>query len=237
MTKATTQDTAKRKPKGYSAIVIYETIRDEILSLTLQPCQLIDEVSIAKRFNVSRSPVREAMVRLVSESLLQTLPNKGTIVTPLRIEEFSQYVDALDLVQRTVTRLAAKFRNEASLQLIREEQVKFNLSVAQNDAMKMILSNRDFHLAIAKAGNNSYFENIYRRLLDDGRRSLRLYFKSFDDHLPSKMVDNHQAMIDAIEAQDVNLAERLAHEHTLEMQQQFLKYLGSRNTSNIIISL
>jgi DNA-binding GntR family transcriptional regulator len=51
------------------------------------------------------------------------------------------------------------------------------------------------------------------------------------------MVDNHQAMIDAIEAQDVNLAERLAHEHTLEMQQQFLKYLGSRNTSNIIISL
>ena len=136
-----------------------------------------------------------------------------------------------------MTRLAAKFRNEASLQLIREEQVKSNLSVAQNDAMKMILSNRDFHLAIAKAGNNSYFENIYRRLLDDGLRSLRLYFKSFDDHLPSKMVDNHQAMIDAIEAQDVNLAERLAHEHTLEMQQQFLKYLGSRNTSNIIISL
>ena len=135
-----------------------------------------------------------------------------------------------------MTRLAAKFRNEASLQLIREEQSKFKLSVEQNDALKMILSNRNFHLAIAKAGNNSYFENIYRRLLDDGRRSLRLYFKSFNDHLPSKMVDNHQIMIDAIEAQDVDLAERLAHEHTLEMQQQFLKYLGSRQTSDISIS-
>ena len=42
----------------------------------------------------------------------------------------------------------------------------------------MIQSNRDFHIAIAKAGNNRYFEKIYRELLDDGRRSLRIYFNS-----------------------------------------------------------
>ena len=68
--------------KGFGAVAIYETLRDEILSLILEPSELVDESSLAKRFGVSRSPVREAMVRLVSESLLQTLPNKGTIVAP-----------------------------------------------------------------------------------------------------------------------------------------------------------
>lgn len=224
-----------KNPKGFSAVIIYETLRDEILSLALQPCQLIDDASLAKRFKVSRSPVRDAMVRLVSESLLQTLPNKGTIVAPLRIEEFSQYVDALDLVQRTVSRLAAKFRDSASLKQIHEEQAIFAACVEQNDVLGMIQSNRDFHLSIAKAGNNRYFEQIYRQLLDDGRRSMRLYFKSFNDHIPKEMIGHHQLMIDAIEVQNADLAESLAHEHTVEMQQRFLKYLGLQATTDIVV--
>jgi DNA-binding GntR family transcriptional regulator len=227
MTVKTIHTETKKKAKGFGAVTIYETLRDEILSLTLQPSELVDETSLAKRFGVSRSPVREALVRLVSESLLQTLPNKGTIVAPLRIEEFPQYVDALDLVQRSVTRL----------QKIREEQAKFTQCVDEGDVLGMILVNRDFHIAIAKAANNRYLEQIYRRLLDDGRRSLRLYFKSYDDLLPKEMINNHELIIDAIEAQDVDLAERLAHEHTIEMQQRFLDYLGSRQTSDIAVSL
>ena len=227
----------KKNAKGFGAVTIFETLRDEILSLTLQPSELVDEASLAKRFGVSRSPVREALVRLVSESLLQTLPNKGTIVAPLRIEEFPQYVDALDLVQRSVTRLAARCRNSASLQNIRDEQAKFAQCVDEGDVLGMILKNRDFHIAIARAANNRYLEQIYRRLLDDGRRFLRLYFKSYDDLLPQEMIDNHVQIINAIEAQDVDLAERLAHEHTNEMQQRFLDYLGSRHTSDIAVSL
>ena len=226
----------KRTAKGFGAVTIYETLRDEILSLTLEPSQLVDEASLANRFAVSRSPVREALVRLVSESLLQTLPNKGTIVAPLRIEEFPQYVDALDLVQRAVTRLAAKNRSAAALELIRKEQARFAHSVDEGDVLGMILSNRDFHIAIARASNNRYLEQSYRQLLDDGRRSLRLYFKSYNDVLPKEMVDGHEKIIDAIETQDADLAERLAQEHTIEMQQRFLDYLGSRQTNAISVS-
>jgi DNA-binding GntR family transcriptional regulator len=237
MTAKTISTVIKKNARGFGAVTIYETLRDEILSLTLQPSELVDEASLAKRFSVSRSPVREALVRLVSESLLQTLPNKGTIVAPLRIEEFPQYVDALDLVQRSVTRLAARFRNSASLQNIREEQAKFAQCVDDGDVPGMILKNRDFHIAIARAANNRYLEQIYCRLLDEGRRSLRLYFKSYNDLLPKEMIDNHIDIIDAIEAQDVDLAERLAHEHTNEMQQRFLDYLGARQTSDIAVSI
>ena len=221
--------------KGFGAVKIYETLRDEILSMVLEPSQLIDEVSLAVRFNVSRSPVREALVRLVTESLLQTLPNKGTIVAPLRIEEFPQYVDALDLLQRAVTRLAAKHRNALDIEHIRQEQDKYTKCVEVGDVRGMLLGNRDFHAAIAKAGKNRYLEQSYCQVLDDGLRMLRLYFKSFGDMISPDIIEGHFRIIHAIETQDADLAEELASKHTEEMQTRFLNYLGNRHITDFSV--
>ena len=229
--------TKKKAAKGSNVITIYETLRDEILSLVLEPSVLIDEVSLATRFNVSRSPVREAIVRLVSESMLQTLPNKGTIVAPLRIEEFPQYIDALDLLQRAVTRLAAKHRTDADISIIESTQGEFSTSLCKGDVLGMILANRDLHIAIARAGKNRYLEQSYQQLLDDGRRFLRLYFRAYGDVLPEELSGAHEDMINAIKNCDTDAAERLAHEHTLEMQRSFLRYLGSRHINNLALSV
>lgn len=224
-----------KNAKGFGAVKIYETLRSEILSLVLEPSQLIDEVSIAARFKVSRSPVREALVRLAAESLLQTLPNKGTIVAPLRIEEFPQYVDALDLLQRAVTRLAASSRDSVDIEKIYLAQAGYAKCVEAGDVQGMILGNRDFHAAIAHAGKNRYLEQSYCQVLDGGLRSLRLYFKSFGDVIPPKLTEGHLQIIHAIENQDVELAESLAREHTREMQVRFLDYLGSRHIADISV--
>lgn len=226
----------RKKIRGFGALTIYETLRDEILAIDLEPGQLVDESSLAARFGVSRSPVREALVRLVSEALLQTLPNKGTIVAPLRIEEFPQYVDALDLLQRAATRLAAQMRTVAGLEFIKAAQKRFEDCVHADDVLGMILSNRDFHIAIAKATNNRYLEAAYAKLLDDGRRFLRLYFKSYGDVLPKKLIGGHQRMIDAIEARDPDMAEQYARAHTDEMQQRFLSYLGTRRMGDYAVA-
>ena len=225
-----------KNAKGYGAVKIYETLRDEILSLVLEPSQLIDEVSLAARFKVSRSPVREALVRLVAESLLQTLPNKGTIVAPLRIEEFPQYVDALDLLQRAVTRLAARHRNAADIEQINQAQGSYASCVEAGDVGGMILRNRDFHAAIARAGRNRYLEKSYCQVLDDGLRSLRLYFKSFGDRIPPEITEGHIQIIHAIEDQNEDLAEELARQHTNEMQVRFLNYLGTRHVADVSVA-
>ena len=170
--------------RGYGAIHVFERLRDEILSLELRPGQLIDEASLAARFDVSRSPVREALVRLAAEGLVETVPNKGTIVTPLNIEEFPQYIDALDLIQRAVNRLAARHRTEADLAVIRKASRDFSDRVVANDALGMIAQNVVFHLAIAAAGRNRILTDTYRRILSEGRRNLRLYYRSYGDTLP-----------------------------------------------------
>lgn len=225
----------KKATRGQGALKIYETLRRDILAMTLPPGELLDEVTIAARFDVSRSPVREALIRLSSEGLVKTLPNKSTMVAPLNIEEFPQYLDALDLMQRVTARLAASQRSKEDLVRIKREQASFQKALARKDSLAMIETNRNFHIAVSEAGKNRYFTVLYTRLLDEGRRMLRLYFHSFDDGLPPELMGEHDGIIEAIENRDADLAERLAHEHAVQVGDRFLSYLGTRQTSEVSV--
>ena len=221
--------------RGKGALRVYETLREDILRLNIAPGAPLDEVTIGEQFGLSRSPVREALVRLASEGLIQTLPNKSTIVAPLRIEEFAHYVDALDLVQRITTRLAAELRSEGDLKAIKAAQRGFEAAIAAGDALAMIEANREFHVAISDASQNRYLSEFNARLLDEGRRFLRLYFRSFDDSLPPDLNDEHHRIIAAIEDQDADRAERLAHEHSEQVSDRFLRYLSQRRTADLSV--
>src|SRR5690349_13634729 len=101
---------------------VYETLRNEILALTLPPGQLLDEMTLAERFDMSRSPIREALIRLAGDDLVVTLPNRSTIVAPIEVATFPKYVEALDIAQRMNTRLAAALRTEEDLKIIARRQ-------------------------------------------------------------------------------------------------------------------
>jgi len=122
--------TSEPRSRGKGALRVYNKLREDILRMELEPGELLDEVEIGKQFNLSRSPVREALIRLSAEGLVKTLPNKSTLVAPLNIAEFSQFVDALDLIQRATSRLAAKLRSDEDLQNIKDQQAKFDEAVA-----------------------------------------------------------------------------------------------------------
>ncbi|MFN4172160.1 MAG: GntR family transcriptional regulator, partial [Pseudorhodobacter sp.] len=65
------------RKRGSGVKVVYEMLRDEILDLKLPPGSPIDEVQLAERFGMSRTPIREALVRLAGEGLVETLPNRS----------------------------------------------------------------------------------------------------------------------------------------------------------------
>ena len=223
-------------PGMSAARQVYTSIREEIIALTLAPGEPINELKLVSRFGVSRSPIREALIRLEADGLIQMLPNKGTIVAPLHIEEFPQYIDALDLIQRTVTHLAARLRTDRDLATITERNEAFKSAVNRHDVIGMIDANREFHLAISLAARNRHFTHLYKRLLDDGRRIIRMYYMSYNDNPPRDRVESHEKIIDAIRNQDSALAEQLAHEHTTRLSERFIAYLNTRMTSDISIA-
>lgn len=219
MNDKTAASQAERK-RGEGAKFVYDILRDDIIDLVLPPGSPIDEVQLAERLSMSRTPIREALVRLAGEGLVTTLPNRSTVVSNIDFLNLHTFFDALTLMYRVTTRLAAEFRSDEDLEIIRARQAAFSRAVAAHDALAMIATNRDFHAAIAEAGRNPYYTGLFCRLLDEGRRILRIYYSSFGDHLPRRYVEEHEDMIAAIEARDVAGADRLASAHADQIVRQ-----------------
>lgn len=212
--------------RGFGVQTVYDQLRQDIIDLRLAPGEPLDETRLSQRFGMSRTPVREALVRLAADGLVATLPNRNTIVAPIDFAALPVYFDALTLMYRATTRLAARHRTDADLAEIRALAAAFSRAVAAADAFAMIAVNRDFHVAIARAGRNRYFTEFFARLLDEGRRLLRLYYSSFGDRLPRAFADEHDAIIAAIVDRDADRADRLGAAHAAQIVAQLQAFLA-----------
>jgi DNA-binding GntR family transcriptional regulator len=223
------------RKRGSGVKVVYEMLRDEILDLRLAPGSPIDEVQLAERFGMSRTPIREALVRLAGEGLVETLPNRSAMVAHIDVLNLHTFFDAITLMYRVTTRLAAQYHRAEDLAVIRELQAAYVRAVADKDALAMVAINRDLHAAIAEAGRNPYFTTLTLRLLDEGRRILRLYYQSFGDDLPQEYADEHEAIIAAIAARDVDLCDRLARAHADQIVRQIQRLFARDQRQEIEI--
>lgn len=212
--------------RGFGVQTVYEALKRDIIEMRLAPGEPLDETRLSRRFAMSRTPVREALVRLAAEGLIATLPNRNTIVAPIDFSSVPVYFDALVLMYRVTTRLAALHRKESDLIEIRALGEAFARTVEEADALGMIAVNRDFHIAIARAGGNRYFTELFARLLDEGRRLLRIYYSSYNDRLPRRFVEEHDAIIEAIAARDAVRADRIAAEHAGQVVRQLQNFLA-----------
>ncbi|MCL7464625.1 GntR family transcriptional regulator [Phaeovulum sp. NW3] len=225
----------QERKRGSGVKRVYELLRDEILDLKLPPGSPIDEVHLAERFGMSRTPIREALVRLAGEGLVETLPNRSAMVSNIDFVNLHTFFDAITLMYRVTTRLAAQYHRPEDLDRIRALQVSYAAAVDAQDALAMVAINRDLHAAIAEAGRNPYFTTLTLRLLDEGRRILRLYYQSFDDRLPREYVDEHEAIIAAIAARDVDLCDRLARAHADQIVRQVQQFFARDQRMNVAL--
>jgi len=221
-----TQEEPNRPLRGNGATIVHEALHREILTLTLKPGMPLDETQIARRFGLSRSPVREALHRLSAQNLVVMLPNRSTLVAPIDLSTFPRYIEALDLMQRINTRLAALHRSDADLAEMLRRVEQFDESVKRYDHLEMSASNKAFHMAIAAAGRNPFLIRQYGELLDEGRRLLHLHFEYLaQTEREYLLTDQHREMIDAVAARNVAEAERLAHAHTLQFHDRFMLFM------------
>jgi DNA-binding GntR family transcriptional regulator len=215
-----------KRVKGMGVKYAYETLRDEILTLGLPPGAVLDETSLAERFGMSRSPVREAIIRLAGDDLVVALSNRSTVVAPIDVQSFPRYVEALDIAQRMNTRLAAELRSEADLDAMAQRQQEFVAAVRKGAHLAMSEANKNFHMAIATAGRNPYLAAFYERLLNQGRRMLHLHFAYLEQgHEGVLLTDEHDEMMAAIRRRDIARADALAHAHTRQFRDNFIRYM------------
>jgi DNA-binding GntR family transcriptional regulator len=230
---------SSKRGRGSGAVAVYDEVRRDILGLVMKPGTLLDETELAERFKLSRSPVREALIRLSAEGLVQTLRNRSSIVAPFDIVAVPCYLDAVELLYRLTTRLAAINRKPAQLKDIQAVHREHLAAVKRRDLASMISLNRDFHLAIAEASGNSYYIGWTRQVLDQGQRILGLYLHDagqFEDSLNTHWGNRHLAIVKAIEAQDADAAEEAARRDAEVIASQMRDRFGARPSGQLSLS-
>jgi DNA-binding GntR family transcriptional regulator len=208
-----------RRRKGTGRQYAYEMLRRSILRLDLLPGEILDENRLVDEIGVSRTLIREAMIGLSSDGLVELLPNRGARVARLDFGDVMSFHEALELNQRAVTRWAALRHKPEHIEPIECARMSFEEAVLRDDPDAMIEANRDFHLAIAAGCGNALIATSYARLLTLGLRLSR-FLVSYDptmqepvrSHL-QKIVAQHREIEGLVIARDADGAERLGGAH------------------------
>jgi DNA-binding GntR family transcriptional regulator len=189
--------TRAKRTRGTGASYVYESLNALILDLELKQGTLLDETLVSRQFSVSRSPVREALIRLSAEGLVQTLRNRTSIVAPFDIGALPAYFDAMPLLYRVSTRLAAINATPAQIERLRQILRQHEDALHSNDMRSMVRFDHDFHCTIARMSDNPFITGWMRGLLDQGQRILRLYAHNLGDHVPDTVLEPRREMVKA----------------------------------------
>ena len=212
---------------------VYVALRQSILSLALQPGAELEEGILSRRFCVSRTPVREALIRLSSEGLVTLQRGRGARVAPLDLRNLRDLFEGLDVLQRATTRLAASRRLEAELTTIEHHMLAFEAAAARLDSGAVNDANYAFHLAIGEAAHSQYVGSAYRRVMTEGLRVAHLCYsentncdRTLTDHL-NATAREHREMLRAIRERDADAAEHVAGGHVVLFKERVTKMLIS----------
>lgn len=199
---------------------VYESLWRDIIFGDLSPGQSLDEAALVERFSSSRTPIREALARLTGDGLVVQHRNRGAYVSEIRVSELAAFFEALHLMQRAVTRLAAQRWTESDLASIQEAANAYAKRAPDTDLRTALELDQSFHFRISEASRNQHLEKLYRKLLADQMRLLLIHARAHDwqdSELQEQLdhsVEEHHLLIDAITMRDASLAEYLAGEHT-----------------------
>lgn len=221
------------RAKGTGAQLVYEKLRSDILDLSIEPGALLYETELSKRYNVSRSPVREALIRLAAEGMVKTLRNRSAVVASFDLAELLGYFDALDLIYRSGARLAALNAGADAIEEIRAALLAHEDAIRKGDWKEVMSRNSDFHMAIARAGANPYIASWTEDVLLSGQRIIRLYMRHFKDEPSDEMRGEHRELLGAIERGDADAAEASAADDARILSSEMLAFLTQRRAHDV----
>ncbi|MEV8115836.1 GntR family transcriptional regulator [Streptomyces sp. JH002] len=193
--------TAKRPP---AADHVYEHIKQAVLDRRYEGGTLLTEGELAEAAGVSRTPVREALLRLQSEELIRLYPKKGAMVLPVSAQEIADVVETRLLVETHAVRKAVPAppgltdRLAELLELHRAQAAAGRLA-------DMALTDRTFHAEIVRSGGNAILSRLYDQLRDRQLRMGVAVVRSRPDRIALALAE-HQQILDALRAGDTEAA-------------------------------
>lgn len=190
---------------------IYNTLKDWIVDGTLKPGEFINDSEIAKYFSVSRTPVREAILLLARQDLVQIVPSKGTRITETNISSAQYIYEAISCLSAEIARLAVRKQAMGDIGELKKLNENFKMIVQEGDKEQILEADSAFHNYILKIADNPYMANCWQQMIPHAYRYELLYFKSGTDRECS--IREHNEIIAAIEKTSEGEAARCSQQN------------------------
>lgn len=171
-------------------------IRERIVSLFYKPGESLNQKKLADEFQVSMTPVREALIRLSGEYLVTIIPNSGARVSDINLRDLHELIELREILERGIGRLAAL--NITEEQIIDLDQLSNKVSQVDNENIsELIAYDMQFHALIRKASHN--------HLLDESLCVVQNQFfriQQLISHRPQLIVTNLPKYIQTLKRRD-----------------------------------
>ena len=155
----------------------YEAIKHRIVTCTFRPGEYINELQLSANLKIGRTPVHQALHRLMIEGMVEVIPRKGVIVKPVSLYDVLHIIEVRLINEPFAARLAAEQANDADLAELTAVVNRAEHWATLRNIENMMLLDREFHLLIAKAAKNDILAEVLRTLHE---RSLRFWFISLN---------------------------------------------------------
>lgn len=209
---------------GTMTDAVTDALREAILSGVIAAPTWLREDEIARALDVSRTPVREALRRLADEGLAQRQANRGTVVAPMTMEQILAVYAVRESLEGLAARTVAEQRPAGLVEQLREIQAR---TVEQSGDHRAVAAlNIEFHAAIRDAAGNPYLSRFLTQVEHAVRRFGDTTFAMAGR--TGHALDEHEAIIDAIERGDADLAERRSIDHMRNARETRIRQMLGR---------
>lgn len=187
-------------------------LRELIFSGALAPGTDHLETELAERLGMSRTPVREAVLVLEGQGLLEVRPRKGVRISPISPADMREIYEVLTALESMAAEKAARAGyTDDDLADLKGAIDDMNAALAEDDRAAWALADERFHRELVRLGRNERVSEIFDRLSDQVRRAkaMTLYVRP----LPVKSNEDHRTVCEAIRNGDAELARETHHRH------------------------
>jgi len=197
----------------------------------LAPGTHLDEIELAKRFGVSRTPIREALSLLAGEGVVEIRPRRGAVVADITPQRLVEMFEVMAELEAMCTRLAARRISPAELAELEQAHEGCRDAAQKLDSDGYFYANEHFHHSIYSASHNSFLSDqahaLQRRLRPYRRLQLRVRNRL------AKSFEEHQAVLDALRDGDADRAVAAIRSHVMVQGERFNDLLSGLSQLNV----
>ena len=192
-----------------------EIIEERIATGRYQPGMRLDETELATEFEVSRTPIREAMTLLEQEGFLRTVPRRGVFIVRKTKKQILEMIEMWAAIESMAARLATLNASDEDIGQLRGMFDEFRNQTPADHIEEYSEANIAFHQAIIRLSGSHLMgqtiENLFLHV-----RAIRRMTIAQSDRAARSIVD-HMRIIEALERRDTEWAERLVRQHSLDL--------------------